>query len=78
MLCKASTSQLMSKQSFGLFSYRQMNVGQNSRDSVCLAYEFALRHIGHDKESAPLWTDYIQLLKSIEVRLCAANLSIIW
>ncbi|KAI0337339.1 Suf-domain-containing protein [Trametopsis cervina] len=45
---------------------RRMNAGPNSRDTVRMAYEFALIHIGHDKESSQLWTDYIQFLKSGE------------
>jgi len=30
------------------------------------AYEYALNHIGHDKESNEIWTDYIQFLKTGE------------
>lgn len=44
-----------------------MNQGPNVRDTVRKAYEYALNHIGHDKESSEIWTDYIQLLKSVEV-----------
>ena len=33
------------------------------------AYEFALNHIGQDKESTDIWKDYIQFLKAGEVRL---------
>ena len=46
---------------------RRMNQGPNSRDTVRKAYEYALNHIGHDKDSSEIWTDYIQLLKSGEV-----------
>ena len=35
------------------------------------AYEYALNHIGHDKDSNEIWTDYIQFLKSGEVRVHA-------
>lgn len=28
------------------------------------AYEYALNHIGYDPDSGPLWTDYIEFLKS--------------
>ena len=32
------------------------------------AYEFALNRVGQDKESGEIWSDYIQFLKSGEVR----------
>ena len=38
------------------------------RDVVRKAYEFALNHIGHDKDCADVWTDYIQFFKAGEVR----------
>lgn len=46
-----------------------MNTGPNTRDTVRKAYEFALNHIGQDKESTEIWTDYIQFLKAAEVRI---------
>ena len=45
-----------------------MHPDPSSRDTVRKAYEYALNHIGHDKESNEIWTDYIQFLKSGEVR----------
>ena len=33
------------------------------------SYEFALNHVGQDKESGDIWNDYIQFLKAGEVRL---------
>ena len=38
------------------------------RDSVRMSYEFALNHVGQDKDSGQIWADYIQFLKSGEVR----------
>ena len=41
------------------------------------AYEFALNCIGHDAESGEIWRDYIEFLKSGEVRyvhLCQNNI----
>ncbi|KAI0070995.1 Suf-domain-containing protein [Panus rudis PR-1116 ss-1] len=51
---------------FYLSYVRRMNQGQNTRDTVRKAYEYALNHIGHDKESTEIWTDYIQFLKAGE------------
>ncbi|CAL1708882.1 unnamed protein product [Somion occarium] len=51
---------------FYLSYVKRMNQGPNVRDTVRKAYEYALNHIGHDKESTEIWTDYIQLLKSGE------------
>ncbi len=45
-----------------------MNSGPNTRETVRKAYEFALNHIGQDKEATEIWTDYIQFLKAGEVR----------
>lgn len=45
-----------------------MNTGPATRDTVRKAYEFALNHIGQDKDSTEIWTDYIQFLKAAEVR----------
>lgn len=46
---------------------RKMNTGPDTRDTVRKAYEFALNHIGHDRDSSELWVDYIQFLKAGEV-----------
>lgn len=45
-----------------------MNSAPATKDTVRKAYEFALNHIGHDKESGLIWNDYIQFLKDLEVR----------
>lgn len=48
-----------------------MNPAPATKDTVRKAYEFALTHIGHDKESSSIWTEYIQFLKQGDVRnLC--------
>lgn len=46
---------------------RQMNTAPATKDTVRKAYEFALNHIGHDKESGLIWNDYVQFLKDLEV-----------
>ena len=43
---------------------RRLNVGPETRDTVTKAYEFALQHVGQDKDSAELWSEYIQFVKS--------------
>ncbi|KIP07568.1 hypothetical protein PHLGIDRAFT_105533 [Phlebiopsis gigantea 11061_1 CR5-6] len=45
---------------------QQMNPSPATKDTVRKAYEFALTHIGHDKDSSPIWTEYIQLLKQAD------------
>ncbi|GJE94378.1 HAT and Suf domain-containing protein [Phanerochaete sordida] len=45
---------------------QQMNTAPTNKDTVRKAYEFALNHIGHDKESGSIWSDYIQFLKDLE------------
>ena len=37
------------------------------------AYEFALKYIGWDRESGPIWQEYIQLIREREVRGAKAN-----
>jgi hypothetical protein len=36
-------------------------------DTVKKAYEYALERVGFDIDAAPLWTDYIDFLKSLPV-----------
>ncbi|THG95903.1 hypothetical protein EW026_g5829 [Hermanssonia centrifuga] len=43
-----------------------MTSGPNTRETVRKVYEFALNHIGQDKEATEIWTDYIQFLKAGE------------
>lgn len=37
------------------------------RDTIRKAYEFALSHVGQDKDSGEIWMEYIAFLKSGEV-----------
>ena len=46
---------------------RRINVDPSTRDIVRKAYEFALNHVGQDKDSGEIWSDYIQFLRSGEV-----------
>lgn len=43
---------------------RRLNVGPETRDTVAKAYEFALQHVGQDKDSSDIWAEYIQFIKS--------------
>ncbi|KAF8972103.1 hypothetical protein BDZ97DRAFT_1783153 [Flammula alnicola] len=43
---------------------RRINVESTQRDDVRMSYEFALNHVGQDKDSGQIWGDYIQFLKS--------------
>ncbi|SRR5258708_4532898 len=45
----------------------RINVDPSTRDIVRKAYEFALNHVGQDKDSGEIWSDYIQFLRSGEV-----------
>ena len=47
---------------------RQNNIGNAQRDDVRKSYEFTLNHVGQDKDSGEIWSDYIQFLQSGEVR----------
>ncbi|KZT13241.1 Suf-domain-containing protein [Laetiporus sulphureus 93-53] len=51
---------------FYLTYVRRVNTGPNARDVIRKSYEYALNHIGQDKDSSEIWTDYIQFLKSGE------------
>ncbi|EDR13145.1 uncharacterized protein LACBIDRAFT_245406 [Laccaria bicolor S238N-H82] len=51
---------------FYLVYVRRLNVSPSTRDIVRKSYEFALNHVGQDKESGDIWNDYIQFLKAGE------------
>lgn len=51
-----------------------MNTGPTTRDTVRKSYDFALSHVGQDKDSGEIWMDYIQFLKSGEVIQVLFNL----
>lgn len=38
----------------------------NARQTIKKAYEFALNHVGQDKDSGEIWRDYIDFLKTAE------------
>ncbi|KAH7927101.1 Suf-domain-containing protein [Leucogyrophana mollusca] len=45
---------------------RRFNTTPNTCDAVIKAYEFALNHIGQDKDSGDVWNDYIQFVKGVK------------
>ncbi|RDB20367.1 mRNA 3'-end-processing protein RNA14 [Hypsizygus marmoreus] len=49
-----------------LIYVRRVNTGPSTRDTVRKSYEFALNHVGQDKDSGEIWRDYIQFLRSGE------------
>ncbi|TDL17626.1 Suf-domain-containing protein [Rickenella mellea] len=51
---------------FYIVYVRRVNSGPATRDIVRKAYEFALSHVGQDKDSGEIWSDYIAFLKSGE------------
>ncbi|KAL9712323.1 mRNA 3'-end-processing protein rna14 [Leucoagaricus gongylophorus] len=53
---------------FYLTYVRRLNSGPGpqTRDTVRKSYEFALNHVGQDKESGEIWSDFIQFLKSAD------------
>ncbi|KAH9928857.1 uncharacterized protein B0H18DRAFT_999082 [Fomitopsis serialis] len=51
---------------FYLTFVRRVNTGPNSREVIRTAYEFALNHVGQDKDSGDMWSDYLQFLKAGE------------
>lgn len=46
---------------------RRIKSGPEMRDTIRKAYEFALSHVGQDKDSGEIWMEYIAFLKSGEV-----------
>jgi hypothetical protein len=48
--------------------HRLVNTGPDTQDNVRKAFESALKKVGHYKDSGELWIDYIQFLKSVEVK----------
>ncbi|KAF7331026.1 mRNA 3'-end-processing protein RNA14 [Mycena venus] len=51
---------------FYLDYVRRMNVGTGNRETVRKAFDFALNHIGQDRDSGSIWAEYIQFLNSAE------------
>ncbi|KDR71055.1 hypothetical protein GALMADRAFT_254221 [Galerina marginata CBS 339.88] len=51
---------------FYLTYVRRLNSGPSQRDPIRMSYEFALNHVGQDKDSGQLWNDYIQFLQAGE------------
>lgn len=50
---------------------RKLNTAPAQRETVRMSYEFALNHVGQDKDSGAIWNDYIQFLQSGEVHHAA-------
>ncbi|KAF8632394.1 hypothetical protein AX17_004835 [Amanita inopinata Kibby_2008] len=51
---------------FYLNYVRRLNTSPATRDIVRKSYEFALQHVGQDKDSGQIWSDYIQFIRSGE------------
>ncbi|KAL5508671.1 RNA14 [Sanghuangporus vaninii] len=49
---------------FYIIYVRRVNAIPETRDTVAKAYDFALQHVGQDKDSADIWAEYIQFVKS--------------
>jgi cleavage stimulation factor subunit 3 len=45
---------------------RRVNTGPSTRETVRKAYEFALNHVGQDRDSGSIWAEYIQFLSTAE------------
>ncbi|KAJ7197027.1 Suf-domain-containing protein [Mycena pura] len=45
---------------------RRTNPGPAIRETMRKAYDFALNHIGHDRDSGFIWAEYIQFLNAAE------------
>ncbi|KAF8631737.1 hypothetical protein AX15_002220 [Amanita polypyramis BW_CC] len=48
---------------FYLTYVRRLNTSPATRDVVRKSYEFALQHVGQDKDSGQIWSDYIQFIR---------------
>jgi cleavage stimulation factor subunit 3 len=51
---------------FYLTYVRRVNTGPSTREAVRKSYEFAVSHVGQDKDSGDIWMDYIQFLRAGE------------
>ncbi|KAJ6473229.1 hypothetical protein C8R45DRAFT_835566 [Mycena sanguinolenta] len=51
---------------FYLDYVRRVNNGPATRDTMRKAYDFALNHVGQDRDSGPIWAEYIQFLNAGE------------
>ncbi|KAJ7124554.1 hypothetical protein C8R44DRAFT_149431 [Mycena epipterygia] len=51
---------------FYLTYVRRVNKGVATRETVRKAYDFALNHIGQDRDSGSIWAEYIQFLNAAE------------
>ncbi|KAI1786462.1 hypothetical protein LXA43DRAFT_872742, partial [Ganoderma leucocontextum] len=49
---------------FYLAYIRRTTAGLNARDVICRCYDFALGHVGQDRDSYEIWQDYINFLKA--------------
>lgn len=49
------------------YACSRVNAGPTTLDTVRKSYEFALNHVGQDKDSGEIWRDYIQFLRAGEV-----------
>ncbi|KAF9997162.1 mRNA 3'-end-processing protein rna14 [Entomortierella chlamydospora] len=47
---------------------RRINSGPESRDIITKSYDFVLQHVGLDRDSGPIWSDYLFFLKSGQVQ----------
>lgn len=47
---------------------RRINTGPEAKDIITKAYDFVLQHVGLDRDSGPIWSDYLFFLKSGQVR----------
>ena len=70
-VCKVSLLQL-SLRLHSLLTERTIRrvnagAGPSTRETVRKSYEFAVSHVGQDKDSGDIWMDYIQFLKAGEV-----------
>ncbi|KAG0050796.1 mRNA 3'-end-processing protein rna14 [Gryganskiella cystojenkinii] len=49
---------------FYLNYIRRINTGPESKEIVTKSYDFVLQHVGLDRDSGPIWSDYLFFLKS--------------
>lgn len=47
---------------------RRMNTGSTAYGIICQAYDYALNHVGQDRDSAGIWAEYIQFLNNADTR----------
>ena len=54
---------------------RRMNARPEARETVKKAYEFAVSHVGHDRDAGEIWVEFIRFIQQGEVCILTFTLA---